>query len=76
MFEGTGYNTVPANAFLRGEGRAFLVGAAVAIVGTVTLAVGGSQGRGTEGACSFNMVKSSLIVIEPFVGGASVRLGG
>jgi EmrB/QacA subfamily drug resistance transporter len=45
IFVGTGSNIVPANAFLRGENRAFLVGAAIAFVGTLTSMVRGNETR-------------------------------
>jgi ABC-type transport system involved in multi-copper enzyme maturation permease subunit len=48
IFVGTGGNIVPANAFLRGESRAFLVGATIAFVGTLTSTVRGNGRRGTK----------------------------
>jgi MFS family permease len=48
IFVGTGGNIVPANAFLRGENRAFLVGAAIAFVGTLTSTVRGNEIRRTK----------------------------
>jgi EmrB/QacA subfamily drug resistance transporter len=52
VFVGSGGNMVPASAFLRGESRAFLVGAAIALVGTLTSTVRGNERRGTEGTHS------------------------
>jgi len=43
IFVGTGSNTVSANSFLRGESRAFLCGATVALVGTLTSTVRGNE---------------------------------
>jgi MFS family permease len=43
IFIGTGGGAVPADAFLRGENRAFLVGAAIALAGTFTSTVRGNE---------------------------------
>jgi MFS family permease len=55
VFAGSGSNMVPASAFLRGESRAFLVGAAIALIGILTSTVRGNERRRTEGMHSLHL---------------------